>query len=285
MKAVSLIFLLIILASCHSYKTELEQCEEQNDSLKAVAGQKDQKVIEFIKAFNDIQMNLEEIKKAQNIIDLSVSETQGEPEEDLKERIIEDINLINDLMEENRNKIQNLEKIAGRSGNKNRELQKLIDFLQNQIESKDNEIASLNVKLEKLNIEVGYLTATVDTLKDIVAEKEREIEEKVSEMNRAWLAVGTEKELKLCNILTKEGGFIGIGKIMQLKQNFELKCFREIDISKTDEINLSTKKARLLTTHPTGTYRFSGTYGYDKLIITDPTKFWSSSKYLVIVIE
>lgn len=285
MKPVSIILLLFILASCHSYKNELEQCEEQNDSLRAIAGQKDQRVIEFIKAFNDIQLNLEEIKKAQNIIDLTVSESEGEPEEELKERIIEDINLINDLMEENRKKIQNLEKLAEKSGKKNNELQKLIDYLQNQVEQKDNEITSLNLKLEQMNIEVGFLTSTIDTLEESLKEKEKLIKEQRTEMNRAWLAIGTEKELKLCNILTKEGGFIGIGKITQLKQNFELKCFREIDISTVDEINLSARKARLLTSHPSDSYKFSGAFGFEKLIINDPLKFWSSSKYLVVVIE
>ena len=52
------------------------------------------------------------------------------------------------------------------------------------------------------------------------------------------------------------------------------------------EIALNAEKAKLITTHPTGSYKIEGAEGKaDKLIITDADAFWSSSKYLVVVVE
>jgi len=285
MKGTYLVGILIVFTACSNYKQEVERLQQQNDSLVVVTQTTDRKVIEYVKAFNDIQMNLEEIKKAQNIINVTVSEANSDEDSLVQERIIEDINLINDLMLENRNKLQTLERSLSASGKKNKELQKLLDYMQQQIESKDAEIASLTARLEQMNIEVIALTASVDTLTKEIESKNKIIDDKISEMNIAWLVVGTEKELKACNILTKEGGFIGIGKIAQLKTNFEEKCFRKIDISEIHSIPLNVKKAKLLTIHPTASYRFSGTYGFEKLEIVDIKKFWSASRYLVIVIE
>ena len=47
-----------------------------------------------------------------------------------------------------------------------------------------------------------------------------------------------------------------------------------------------SKKAKIVTTHPSSSYSFDGPEGQvDNLIITDHAKFWSTSKYLVIVVN
>ena len=62
--------------------------------------------------------------------------------------------------------------------------------------------------------------------------------------------------------------------------------FTKMDITATKEIQLSAKKAKLVTTHPAGSYKIDGADGKaDKLIILDADKFWSVSKYCVIVVE
>ena len=71
-----------------------------------------------------------------------------------------------------------------------------------------------------------------------------------------------------------------------LQQNFNKNYFTKIDIRVTREIKLYSKSARLLTSHPMGSYEL--TRDNNKmytLVITNPQLFWSTSKYLVAVVK
>jgi hypothetical protein len=52
-------------------------------------------------------------------------------------------------------------------------------------------------------------------------------------------------------------------------------------------VPLFAKKAKLVTTHPNESYNLVKNQEgvVEKIDITDPEKFWSASKYLVIIIE
>jgi len=105
-------------------------------------------------------------------------------------------------------------------------------------------------------------------------------------MNKAWYAFGTSKELITQGVLTKEGGFIGIGKAAKLKDDFNKSYFTQLDITETNSIPLASKKAKLITTHSSNSYKLEGLKGkIEKLNITNPEEFWATSKYLVIVVE
>ena len=61
---------------------------------------------------------------------------------------------------------------------------------------------------------------------------------------------------------------------------------RKIDIRTDKEIKLYSKRAELLTTHPAGSYELvKDAKGQLTLKITNPTEFWSVSRYLVIQVK
>ena len=59
------------------------------------------------------------------------------------------------------------------------------------------------------------------------------------------------------------------------------KYFTKIDISLVNQIDIVSKKASIVTTHPTSSYELSP----DKLVIKDTKEFWAASKYLVIIVD
>ena len=62
--------------------------------------------------------------------------------------------------------------------------------------------------------------------------------------------------------------------------------FTQVDIRTTKEIKLYSKRAELLTTHPSGSYELvKDDKGQLTLKITNPTEFWSVSRYLVIQVK
>jgi len=68
--------------------------------------------------------------------------------------------------------------------------------------------------------------------------------------------------------------------------DFNKDAFTQIDYTTTNTISMDSKDVKLVSTHPTGTYKIKRENNKVKGIeITDPENFWKASKYLVVVTE
>jgi chromosome segregation ATPase len=277
--------ILTVFFSCNTKNKEIEKLKLQNDSLAVAAGQKDESIINYIRDFNDIQGNLDSIKQAQKIISLNTTSTNGELNQNAKDKIMSDVQLIVNLMQKNKNQIASLSKKLKKSNLRVKELEAMLENLNKEIQEKDIEIGQLKDKLSQLDIQVKNLTASVDTLSTENKIKSQIIEEKTTALNTAYYIIGTYKELSAKNILTKEGGFIGLGKSKTVSRDFNREAFTKIDITKFKSLQINKKKAKMLTVHPSSSYKFEGTGKVDNLVITNYEDFWNSSKYLVILVE
>ncbi len=82
----------------------------------------------------------------------------------------------------------------------------------------------------------------------------------------------------------KEQRIIQDGEV--LRSNFNRDYFTKIDIRVDKEIKLFSRSAKLLTDHPSSSYRLDRDANKQyTLRITDPQTFWSTSKYLVILVK
>ena len=254
------------------------------DSLTAVSGgqavridRQDSSIQSFIRGFNEIQDNLDEIKRKEKI----VSENSKDPEvrKTKEQQIVDDIQSIYDIMNKNKQRIASLKSKLKDSNQKNDELEKFIARLTTEIEEKDAQINDLKGQLERMNVEMTALNLNYE-------EATQESAVKTEKLNTAYYAFGTSKELIKNNVLTKEGGFIGMGKTAKMKEDFNKGYFTKVDISVVSEIVLGAKKAKIITTHPAGSYKIEGADGKaEKIVITNAEDFWSASKYLVVVVE
>ena len=254
------------------------------DSLRAVSGgqqvrihDQDSSMQSFIRGFNEIQDNLDIIKEKEKIV--TASSKDAETRKSKEEQIVADIQSIYDIMNKNKQRLAAMRTKFKESNKKNDELEKFITRLTADIEAKDAQIGDLKTQLEQLNVAMTNLNVNYQ-------EATQESEVKTKKLNTAFYAFGTSKELIKNGVLTKEGGFIGIGKIQKMKEDFNKSYFTQVDISTTNTIVLAAKKAKLITTHPSGSYKIEGADGKaEKLTIIDAENFWSTSKYLVIVVE
>jgi hypothetical protein len=283
-----LVIMLIVpfLFSCNTKNKEIERLKAQNDSLAVVAGQKDESIVNYLRDFNDIQSNLDSIKEAQKIISLNTTTTNGELNQNAKDKILSDVQMIVNLMQKNKNQIASLNKKLKKSNLRVKELESMLENLNKQLKEKDIEIGQLKDKLSQLDIQVQNLTATVDTLSTENKIKTQIIDEKTKALNTAYYVIGTYKELSAKNILTKEGGFIGLGKSKTVSKDFNRDAFTKIDITQFKNLPINKKKAKMLSSHPSSSYKFDGTKDkVNSLVITNSDDFWSTSKYLVILVE
>ena len=104
-------------------------------------------------------------------------------------------------------------------------------------------------------------------------------------MNKVYYAFGTKKELMYHNIIDKSGGFIGIGKTYQLKDDFNKEYFTMADAESLTKLELYVKEAKVLSTHNEKSYHFEGEDKVESLIIDNPEVFWEASKFLVIEVN
>ena len=252
-----------------------DSIENVSGNLNGKLNEKDAAIQELVSSFNEIQENLNTIKEKEKIISKVTSDGDVKSKED---QIKEDIQSIYDLMAKNKDRIGSLSKKLKNSKLQIDGLEKMIENMQATLSLKDSEIEELKTKIEGLNVELSNLTTNYKAV-------ENESNQKTEIINTAFYAIGTSKELKENKVITKEGGIIGLGKTTKLSSDFNKEYFTKINIEKTTSINLGAKKIKMLTTHPSNSYKLVGEKPIEKLEITNTKEFWSTSKYLVIILD
>lgn len=271
----------IALASCNEGAKKAEaQARAERDSLNQVIAQKDDEINDMMTTLIDIEEGFREITEAQNRVTLAKS---GEGT-NTKQRIAENFQFIQSMMQQNKDLINKLKQQVRESSIKGDKLKKVIASLTEQMETKDKQITDLVEQLELKNIHIGELKYAINTLKEDAQslQDENEAQSKTinaqdKQLNTAWFAYGTKDELKKQRIL--EGGKV-------LQANFNKEYFTKIDIRVDKEIKLYSKSAKLLTTHPASAYTLQQDANKQYVLrITDPQAFWSTSKYLVVQVK
>lgn len=288
MKKLLVALSVLVLFSCGQHKKEIIRMQAKQDSVVALNVQKDNSILQFIGAMNEIQSNLDSIKAIEKIV--SIQTAPGtELKVEAKNRIIEDIAQINNLLQKNKELVKSLQAKLRSSNRRITELETMIEHLNKQVGEKDAEIANLKQELENLHVDVANLNQKIETItaesEKTIKEKDQTIEGQTVALNTAYYAFGTKKELADKNVIEKEGGVLGMGTTIKMKKDFNRDYFMKVDIREFKELPLNTKKARLVTYHPDGSYHFKGEKTFESLVIDKPDEFWKASKYLLIVVE
>ena len=144
---------------------------------------------------------------------------------------------------------------------------------------------------------IGAIQRHVSRLEQSVLAKEAEmrrkekdarqkLEQQEREKRRVRYLVGNRAELDRSKAIKKAGGVLGVGSTLKLSDKLDDSFFQAGDYVVMKEISLgNTKKVNLITTHPKGTYLIVETPGEKFLKVTNPEKFWSASKYLVVEVD
>jgi hypothetical protein len=229
---------------------------------------------EFIKSFNEIQANLNEIKEKQKII--STKSEGVELKNNNKDQIISDIQSIYDLLDKNKKQAANLSKKLKNSNLQADEIRLAVSNLTTQVNDKENEITKLKSNLEKLHIDFA-------NLKIRFYDEVEESNMKTEKLNTAYYLIGSNKDLTEKGVITESGGFIGLGKLAQLNESLNKNYFTKVDVTQTSEIPIHGDKVKLVSIHPADSYKLiEGSASIDKIVILNQEKFWSVSKYLII---
>lgn len=261
------------------------------DSITQAVLKRDSAISDFVSTMNTIQENLDSIKRIQEIVKVRPGRgtEMGMQNKDL---IVSDLRSINELLDKNKELIGQLRKQLGSSGLKMEELQRSLVILNRQVESKDAEIIVLGQEVKKLRTNIDSLNVRLRTVKQestdkqqIIKEKIQTIEKQSAQMNKAFYAFGTRRELINNGVIERSGGVLGLGRSFIIKKDFNKEFFTEVDIRDLKSLPLYVDRASLITNHPAGSYHFNGENNIESLVIDDPQEFWRTSRYLVITIR
>lgn len=273
--------ILLVLGSCTERKaTPNVASMEQTDSLQRIIAQRDNEINDMMGTLNEIQEGLREINEAENRLSVAKNGEGSSRSVQIKENI----RFIANTMAHNRELIKKLQQQLRESRFGGDELRKTIESLTQQLDEKEQQLQKLRAELDSKDIHIAQLdekisnlNTNVENLKTETQEKSQTIGNQDKQLNTAWFVFGTKKELKEQHILVD-------GKVLQ--SNFNKGYFTKIDIRVDKEIKLYSKSARVLTMHPSSSYTLARDANNQYVLrISNPQIFWSTSKYLVILVK
>lgn len=283
--------LLLLASSCKTPRVkrlEAENARLQNDIVKSDSVQ-----IQFMNAYAEIEANLNEIKLREKII--NENSYDAEMNADIQQRIINDIVEIGKLMENNRQKLQEMESLRRQlisARNSHNALKKENEILRNGVDPEAQlrveELEAENVRLAELN---KSLEETVSRLKDQLSESEARIESMQEELallkdayaalqavndslqrnEQAYLAQIQSRDYRISDLTRKLSASQSVYYIVansktlkaknivvknQVNPNLRLQNLTEVgDYTELAMIETKSNKAELISSHPAASYR------------------------------
>jgi len=273
-----------IIGGCKDYRPEMERAIAERDSVITINATKDSSISSFIESMNEIEYNLDSITRTQVAI-AKESSNGTEQSQEVKDRINFNIQVIGELLQRNTLIIESLNKKLSGNDLTIASLRKKINQLTEENALKDQEILALKDESTALKTQIDGLNRSVDSMYVETQQRDIIIKQKNDQLNTAFFVLGTYKELNSKKVMKKDGGFLGIGKDKVLESDLNPDAFTRVDITKLNSIPINSKTAKVITNHPADSYKLNTDIkgNVKSLDITNSTKFWKSSKYLVIV--
>ena len=192
-----------LFTACETKKQQEAAAFTTSDSLKQIINQKDTELNDMVTTLNEIQEGFRQINEAQGRI--IVERRKGE--QNNREAIVEDMQLIRRTLKLNNELIANLRQQVKSSKSNNSKLratmEATISSLNAQLTDLNKQAEDLRAQLAQKDIKIAEQGQQIDNLKGNVNElsvqnetKARTVSAQDRELNTAFYVFGTKRELK-----------------------------------------------------------------------------------------
>ena len=227
----------IVFTSC-SDKKEREQLKQQAEMLEQKLHEKDSAFNEIMTVMSSVEDQIARIKEKENIVSL---QSKGELSDSEKTQMIHDMESIDMLIANSRQTIQNLSQKLDDANVSIKSFNNRVAELNKSLESRETSIAELKERLAQKDVQIASMDAELQDLNNHVGLQSETIDMQISKindqemiLNKAYFVVAPEKNLRSQGIVAKEGGFLGIGRTIEIQDNVAKEQFVEIDIRDTE---------------------------------------------------
>ena len=285
---VSVALSLMVVGCTGNKGSSYDKLKTSYDSLLMQSDKNQADLNEAIGIINEVESNLSQIADAEQRVHADA--LKGELNQSQKQQIMDEISLLRQTLQENKQNLAQQQEKLKRSGINIAALDKKINLLNRQIAEKDQMIQSLQADLESARGMIARQDSliTEQTEKGAVNEatiaiQNKKLQAQDAALHQAYYCFGTLSELKEENII-KGGGLFSKAKV--LPEGFNQDYFKQVDTRDLTTIALFAAKAHLRTQHPASSYHFEkDADGNQTLVIDNQQEFWSRSKYLVVEVE
>jgi len=251
--------------------------------------------------YDRIEKNLASIREKEMMISQDFAGPEYNSDLAPEDRIQNEINFIKDLIDENNKLIASLNDQIDAKDTRIAEFRKTVkDYqsrvvqYQQQLDQLIAEKAGLQEDLDhttqvknQLATRVSLLDSTVTTKNGVIADQQQQLTEHQLALHTAYYRVDTYKKLRDESILEKEGGVLGINRVKSLSDQVDDRLFVKIDTRQVTRIPVAAKHWEIVTGQDPTSYEIEYDSNKDAewINIKNPEKFWSKSKYLVVVVR
>lgn len=279
--------LALVLAACNNGPSEAELARDaamaETTRLRSELLMRDSLIGEMTLSFDEIERNIALMDEREKLIADAGNEELGM---DKRRKIVRDLQLMNGLMNDSRERIAELTKRLDKSKIEASGLRKRLKDLDLQLAQRDSAMTNMKDELLARDFRIDQINEQLSAIELEVAKREAIIQQQEHEINKAYVAMGTYKDLEAKGVLVRQGGVAGIGQRTNISDDARASQFQEVDVRELRKLPLSGDKAKLVTDHPKKSYDI--VEAGDELAyleIKDPQEFWKLSKYLVVEVR
>lgn len=283
---------LILLPSCF-LGCEKEVSQEEAESASRISALEErehtllQELEEKDKAFKTLVNAVSQVEKQfRNLYDTRIE--MGKPvhapsPEVLHRALEEDVQKIDYLIRDRQKSITHLRatlrKVENARDSLKVSMMEDIGLMERLVSVKEQHIENLTVELNEARVMMDHLSIRME-------DQRAANQAQLNTLNTAYYIAGNFRELKNDEVLEKKGEFLGfLGGARVMKADFNHRPFEQINIMKKDTFMLTGKKIELVSIHPPGSYNIHKNGTAMNLIVSNPERFWESSKYLVMSVK
>jgi myosin heavy subunit len=261
-----------LLFSCQDGSKQPAEAPVVTDSTLVDEPLANQEVEDMVNLINQVAGVLDSIQIQEKVLFKA-------EEGDSKQQVLERMSAFKDLLARKQAEIN---KLAG--ANKSNKLaianlQKMVDFLNQQLEEKTARITELEDLVTKKDVNISELRYNVNQLSEESEYLKDQNFEQDQQLNAVYYIVAEKKELKEMGLL--EGGMLS--KKRANYANIDQSKFTKKDMRGFQKLVIESKSPKLITDKPESSYTLTkNDDGTTTLEVTDAKAFWSASPYLII---
>ena len=206
-----------------------------------------------------------------------------------KRQMLDNIAAFKETLAANKERLAELERnLAGRN-DELAKLSTLVKHLNQELEAKqarinqlEEDLKSANANIDRMRTEMNDMTTTIGSQQEEIAAQRETMQNQDQALNTGYYVIGTKRELK-------DKGLVSGGNLFKKKRvnygSIDESLFVKVDIRETTRFNIPSKKVKVLTEMPTDSYTITTNGNSSVLEVTNVSRFWGISSFLIIQID
>lgn len=276
----------LFMSGCVESSQKYKALQSRLDSLNVAYSSQNAEMEGLFSDLNDISAGMQSLREAENMLAMQATDESGKSKSKQQmAQLKNDVQAISDAIAGYKEQIRKLE---GKNARQSAEFKKLIASLNAELDMRNQKIEEITKQLADRDQQIAVktqqvndLTKNVENLDKETKSQQKTISEQDQTIHMVNYLVGERKELKEANVISRQGIFCP-PIVSSQAQNA---AFTSKDMRELQTLPLNSKKAKILSVHPAGSYTLeAGEDGMLTLKIADPAAFWKQTRYLVVMI-